>query len=211
MRLPLSALVLVALVLTACSGGGGDDKTAETKHHEATTTTATVADLKLTRGEVAVASAGGDVTLDEKTQQAVVDAAKSYIDAAVISPVSDGKVGKDYDGLFDSAVSANATGPDRAALTDDGIPKATKKPTVTATPVRIDALADKDGKVVLLGATFDVDVRATSAGGAVTVHRTNELTYAPVDNGWKITAYRVSVERATPEGSTSSTAETTTP
>src|SRR5689334_18463228 len=114
MRLPrLSALVLVALVLTACSGGGGDDKTAETKHHEATTTSATVADLQLTRGEVAVASAGGDVTLDEKTQQAVVDAAKSYIDAAVISPVSDGKVGKDYDGLFDSAVSANATGPDR--------------------------------------------------------------------------------------------------
>jgi hypothetical protein len=164
----------------------------------------------LTRGEVAVASAGGDVALDEATQQAVVDAAQAYVDAATIAPLMTGTVGDGYDALFDAAVSTNATGPDRAALTDDGIAVATKSPEVTATPVRIDALADKDGKILLLGATFDVDVRAESAGGPMSVHRTNELTYAPVDGTWKITAYHVDVQRDTPEGATSTTADTTT-
>ena len=204
-----SVLVLVALALVACSGGD-DDNSTEKSEKSSTSTTAAAADLELTRGEVAVASAGGDVSLDEATQQAVVAAAQSYIDAAVLSPLTDGKVGDGYDALFDTSVSTNATGPDRAALTDDGIDKATKSPEVTATPVRIDALADKDGKVLLVGATFDVDVKAETAAGPLAVRRINQLTYAPVDGAWKMTAYHVDVTRDTAGDTTSSTADTTT-
>ena len=205
-----SVLVLAAaLTLAACSGGD-DDNSTEKSEKSTTSSTAVAADLALTRGEVAVASAGGDVALDEATQQAVVDAAQAYVDAATIAPLTTGKVGDGYDALFDTSVSTNATGPDRPALTEDGVPEATKSPEVTATPVRIDALADKDGKVLLVGATFDVDVRAEGAGGPMSVHRTNELTYAPIDGTWKITAYRVDVQRDTPEGATSTTADTTT-
>ncbi|HEX5095912.1 MAG TPA: hypothetical protein VFX21_07865, partial [Acidimicrobiia bacterium] len=71
-----SVLVLVAaLALVACSGGD-DDNSTEKSEKSTTSSTAVAADLTLTRGEVAVASAGGDVALDEATQQAVVDAAQ---------------------------------------------------------------------------------------------------------------------------------------
>jgi hypothetical protein len=210
MRLrPVLLLAVAALALAACSGGG-DAETANTKPDRTTTTTTVSADVTLTRGEIAVASAGGEVVLDEPTQQAVIEAAQRYVDIATVAPLMTGKVGDGYDALFDAAVSTSAIGPDRAALTDDGIPRVESDTAVTATPVRVDALADKDGKVLLLGATFDVDVRAESADGPMTVHRSNELTYTPAEGGgWKITAYRVSVQRDTPAGTTVTTAETT--
>jgi hypothetical protein len=72
--------------------------------------------------------------------------------------------------------------------------------------VRIDALADKDGRVLFVATSFDLDVRTRSADGPVTLHRTNELTFAPVDASWLVTAYRVTVERDVPEtGSTTTT------
>lgn len=211
MRLrPVLLLAVAALTLAACSGGGNDAETTNTKPDRTTTTTTVSADVTLTRGEIAVASAGGDVVLDEPTQQAVIEAAQQYVDIATVAPLMTGKVGDGYDALFDAAVSPNATGPDRAALTDDGIPRVKSDTAVTATPVRVDALADKDGKVLLLGATFDVDVRGVTTDGPMTVHRTNELTYAPAEGGgWKITAYRVSVQRDTPTGTTATTVETT--
>ena len=198
MRTPLLVgVVVAALALSACSGDDDDDNATESTRKEATTTSTTMADAEvaLTRGAAVVASAGGDIALDEATQAAVVTAAQQYVDSAIISPLNGGTVAAEYDALFDTAVQANAIGADRAVLTDEGIPVPTETPAITATPVAIDALAGGDGTLALLATSFSVTVDAETASGPVAVRRTIELTYAKTNEIWLVTAYRVSVER----------------
>lgn len=212
MRSPHLALAAVAVLavaglgLSACSG---DDDNAEPAGERQTTTTTApdpAAEVALTRGETIVASAGGDVALDEATQQAVIGAAQAYVDAAVVAPLNDGAVADGYDALFDSFVQASAIEADRAVLTDEGIPAPTASPAVTATPVRIDALAAPDGSVTLLATSFNIEITAETASGPISVRRATELTFAAgPDGGWLVTAYRVNVERDLPETGASTT------
>lgn len=210
MRSPHLALaVTAALVLSACSGDDDSEPAGERERPATTTTVAAPADVELERGEAVVASAGGDIVLDEATQQALVDVAQRYVDAAVLQPLADGTVGDEYALLFDANVQASATGTDRAVLTDEGIPTPESTPTVTATPVRIDALAGPDGTLALLAGTFELDIDAESASGPVGIRRATELTLAPgTDGNWLVSAYRVTVERDLPDaaGSTTTTA-----
>jgi hypothetical protein len=203
--LPRLAVALVcAAVIGACSGS---DSATPPKSKATTTTTTKAATVLLTGGEAVVASAGGDVPIDEATKQAVLDASQKYVDAAVLAPLVGGALGNDYAALFDAGVAAAATGVDRAALTDEGITPVTTSPTVTATPVRFDGLADGNGAVLLVATTFNLDVSGTTGTGPLTLHRTNELTFAPgPTGGWLITAYRVSVARDNGPGTTPTTA-----
>ena len=201
----LPFLAFLALVTVSC-GGGDDDGDAKTESSTTASTTVAPLEFELERGDVAVASTGGDVALDEKVQEAVVDASQKYIELAVLGPIVDGEVGKGYGKLFDASVKDAATGADRAGLTDAGIPQATGTPTITSTPVRVDAIADGFGQILLLATTFDVDVRAETKNGDMSVVRNNELTFAPGANGkWLVTAYRVSAKRDLPKAKTTTT------
>jgi hypothetical protein len=194
---------VAALFLVACSSGS----TAEPKASKATTTTVAPTVIVLTRGDVVVQSAGGDVVVDEATQQTILAAAQHYVDVALVAPLRDGAVGEGYDTLFDAPVAANAAGADRAALSDEGIPPVTATPTITATPVRIDGLADRDGHLQLVATTFTVAVQGTTASGPLTINRSVELTFTPGPEGnWRITAYRVSVGREAADTATATTA-----
>ena len=197
-------VVPVALALGACSSGSAS----ESDDAPTTSTTVPAATVLLQQGETVVASAGPEVALDDATRQAVLDATQRYVDDAVLAPLAQGAVGPNYAALFDAPVSANATGPDRAALTDEGITTVTAAPTVTATPVRFDALANRDGATELVATSFTLDVRGETAAGPITLQRTTELTFAPVNGTWLVTAYRVGVTRQTPDGTTSTTAAT---
>jgi hypothetical protein len=197
------AAVAAACVLVACSDGS----TAEPKASRATTTTMAPTVVPLTRGDVGVQSAGPDVVLDEPTMQAILGAAQHYVDVALVAPLHDSAVGPGYDTLFDAPVAGSAGGADRAALTDEGIPPVTATPNVTTTPVRIDGLADRDGKLQLAATTFSVTVQGTTAAGTLTINRSTELTFAPAPDGtWHITAYRVSAAREVADASTTTTA-----
>lgn len=196
-------VLAAALATSACRGSDA----AESEPDASTTTTSTGAAVALTAGEAVVASAGPDVVLDEPTKQALVATSQSYVDTAVLAPLLDGAVGAGYEALFDGAVAANATGVDRAALTDEGISPVTESPTVTSTPVRIDGLADGSGGVQLMATSFTLAVEGETAAGPLTIQRTTELTFAPGANGaWLITAYRVSVTRETAGDTTTTTA-----
>ena len=95
---------------------------------------------------------------------------------------------------------------DRAALTDEGITAVTASPTVTASSVRFDGLADSGGKVQLVATTFTLDIKGATAAGPLAVQRSADLTFAPAAGGiWLITAYRVAVVRQEPDGSTTTT------
>jgi hypothetical protein len=132
--IPATLASVLALALAACSSGGASESSDTSA--KKTTTTKPAATVLLTQGDSAVASAGSDVALDDATRQAVLDASQRYVDAAVLEPLVKGAVGTAYTGLFDASVSASAAGPDRAALTDEGITTVTTSPTVTASPVR---------------------------------------------------------------------------
>jgi hypothetical protein len=197
-RLALVSVVAAALVaplpLAACSGDD-DGKSGASR----TTTTDVQADVTLRRGDVVVASAGPDVQLDETTQRAVVAVAQRYLDGAVLAPFLAGEVGRRYPQLFDTGVRAAAEGPDRAALTDGGVGRATRSPEVRVSPVRIDALAGPDGAIVYVAASFTVDITARTSAGRVGVHRSAELTMTPPDGErMLVTGYRVSVRRDLP-------------
>jgi hypothetical protein len=199
----LASLAALTLVATACSGGKDDTKATKAT----TSTTAKPAVVRLTRGDVAVQSAGGDVALDDATQQAVLAAAQRYVDAAVVGPLTKGVVGTDYPTLFDAGVATAANGPDRAALTDEGVPKVTAAPKVTAVPVRIDALADGNGQLQLLAATFTLAIEGATGAGPLTINRNVELTLTRnPDGNMVISAYRVGVARNVADATTTTTA-----
>ncbi len=193
-------VLVLAGLLVACSGGAK-----KSKPHTTTTTTAPP-NVALTKGDVHVESAGPDTTIDDATQQAILGAAQRYVDAAVLSPLQQGRVGDGFDALFDAGVKNAATGPDRATLTDDGIGKATKPLDATASPVRIDGLADQGGKLLYLGTTFLLTVDTVTTDGPLRLFRNVELTFAPAFGKWFVTAYRVTVVRTAPNATTSSTA-----
>jgi hypothetical protein len=202
--IPAALATVLALALAACSSGGASESSDTSA--KKTTTTKPAATVLLTQGESAVASAGPDVALDDATRQAVLDASQRYVDAAVLEPLTKGAVDTAYPGLFDASVSASATGPDRAALTDEGITTVTTSPTVTASPVRFDGLADANGAVQFVATTFTLDVKGATAAGPLAVQRSADLTFAPGAGGtWLITAYRVAVVRQEPDGSTTTT------
>jgi hypothetical protein len=194
----------VAGVLSACSGSDAKESDAPAR---TTTTTTKAATVLLTGGEAVVASAGPDVPIDEATKQAVLDLSQKYVDIAVLAPLVDGAVGAEYPTLFDAGVNPNATGVDKAALTEEGTAQVTTSPTVTATPVRFDGLADANGSLLLVATTFDLDITGETTNGPLQIHRTNQLTFAPVNGAWIITAYRVGVQHATPDATTSTTVE----
>jgi hypothetical protein len=204
-RTLLASVAAMSLLVTACSGGKDDAKDTSAT----TSTTSKPTAVQLARGDVAVQSAGGDVALDDTTQQAVLATAQHYVDAAVVGPLTQGAVGTDFPALFDPSVAAAANGPDRAALTDEGVPKITAKPAVSAAPVRIDALADNHGQVQLLAATFTLAIQGATAAGPLTINRNVELTLTRnPDGNMLISAYRVSVGREVADATTATTAAT---
>lgn len=206
----VTCALLFAAGVAACGGGDDDDvataTTDDTEPESTTTTTEVTAGVALALGDVAVASTGPETALDDATKAAILAATQKYVDTAVTTPLLTGAVGEGYDALFDATVAASATGADRAVLTDEGITPVNATPTVAATPVRIDALADGAGALVFLAASFNVDVSGVTDAGPLTINRLNELTLAPGPNGtWPVTAYRVSVTRTTPDAATTTT------
>jgi hypothetical protein len=56
-------------------------------------------------------------------------------------------------------------------------------------------MGDQTGKLVLVAATFGVDVNGTGSSGPLKISRLAELTFAPEGGRWVVTAYRVGVDR----------------
>jgi hypothetical protein len=186
---PLAVLIaLLSFALVAC--GGGDDKKAKpTVIPEGST-------LKLTAGDVQVAAAGPPGTLADADKTAIIEALKKYIVAATIDPLHGKKVG-DLSGVFtaEAAASVAGAGPDRAAAIDEGMPKATAVVKATTPPVPMVALSDATGAINLVGTTLFLDVTTKASGGAVHLLRSGELVLKRDAGAWKISSYRLTVNR----------------
>jgi hypothetical protein len=192
----LVVVAVVALVLANLAGSGNSGGNEKPKH------VANNIGLVLKIGKVNVQSAGPPPRVKSSVKQAVLDASQTYVDDAVLAPLDKGKLDPAYAKIFDLGVRNSATGSDRATLTEVRTGKV-KAPKATATTVSLDAMGDQTGKLVLVAATFGVDVNATGSGGPVKIQRFAELTFAPEGNRWLVTAYRVGVTRKLPASTTS--------
>ena len=203
MLLPRRLVVLLALVvaLAACGGSGKHQAKASANG----TPKVSNKETDLTVGTVTVETAGPDVNLGKPQQKAVLAASQTYLDSAVIAPLTSGAVGAGFAPLFDPSIRGAATGADNATLTDAPIGKV-KKFNQTASPVAISALADGSGAFVYLASNFTVNVKATTADGPATLTKNVELTFAPAGSKWTVTAYRVTALRKLPASTASSTA-----
>jgi hypothetical protein len=199
-RAPVAVLLaVISVALVACSGG--DDAAAKKTAVPAGST------LKLEAGDVQVAAAGPPGTLSDADRQAIVETLKKYIVAATIDPLHGRKIG-DLSGVFTAEAAASLAGPDRAAAVDEGMPKATSVVKATTPPVAMVALSDPTGAIDLVGTTLFLDVNAKATGGPVRVLRTGELVLRRDAGAWKISSYKLSVNRTgsgLPAPTTSST------
>jgi hypothetical protein len=193
----LSAALIV--VLAAC-GGGGDEKAKPAK-------TSTGASIDLTAGDVRVEAAGTPGTLAEADKTAIVDTLKQYVSAVSVNPLEGKPVG-DLSSIFTAEASASLQGPDGAAATDEGLPKATAKVVAKAPPVALTALSDPSGAIDLVGATVYLYVDTKAAGGPIHILRSGELVLRRDAGAWKIASYKLSVDR-TGTGVTAATTPTT--
>jgi hypothetical protein len=196
----LSCLVFVALA--GCSGGGDDSGKAQGVTAEKSAI-GTAAALKL--GAIDLQAVGAPPSLDKQTQAALLAGAQTYVDSAVYEPLQSGKVGAKYATLFDTSIRTAATDTDAPAMTETNVGKVDDYK-ATSTPVAVSGLADGLGGILYLSTNFDVNVKATTAAGPLTIKRSVELTWAPNGKQWTVTAYRTAATHKLPKRTTTTTA-----
>ena len=184
--LSTASLCALAVAVAACSGGGGKSAS--------TSTTRSGTAVTIAAGPVTIAASGAAATLSDADRTAVVDTVRRYVTAASIDPLQGRPVGE-LAVVFTPSATTQVKGPDRAAMLDDELPKATGKVTATATPLAMTALSDPTGAIVLVGVNLDLHLRAAAAKGPVDVKRTGALVLAKDGDSWKIASFRVTVDR----------------
>jgi hypothetical protein len=189
------AIAIIAVVIALVAGGGSDSK----KAAPPATTAAPSTTANLTLGNVSTATAGPPAQLSPDQAQAVLKVVNDYVHEATIDPLRTAKPAGDLSGLFAAGALAEATGPGRAVMVDEGLPKVTGDLTVNAKPVDVVGLADQGGAIVLATATLDLDVTGDAhvKAGPLHVIRRGSLVLSPDLTGtWKVTSFDVSVARA---------------
>ena len=144
-------LAVVAVVALGGGGDGDDTRGANRRSEQAVPNTNVV----LRAGEVTADSAGPPVTVSPEQSAAVIDTIGAYLEAATVKPLRSAQPAADLSAVFDPAALARATGVDRAAMVDEGLPKVTGDLDVVSTPVPITGLGDQDGNLVLVTAGID--------------------------------------------------------
>jgi hypothetical protein len=181
------AALLVGLSAAACSGGGSSQAAT-------TTTTTPRARVRVTPGLVSVASAGPAAQLSDADRTAVLAAVGDYVRDATIAPL-EGKPVPDVAALLAASAAPALAGPERDALLDADVPRATARIVPTLQPVNLRGLADAGGGIDLVGSTLDLTVQTHAAGGPITIHRSGELMFTRDAGAWKILSFKLAVTR----------------
>ncbi len=175
------------------------------------------ATVTVTLGDRSVASAGPDASISDEQAQGIVAVVKQYVKLASVQPIKKGTPVGDLGAVFGTAVAPRLSGPDRAVLVDEGLPKARANITAAAQPLALVGLGDPQGKLVLITAKLDLDIatKVVKKGPKLAIHRTGALIFEPDGSAWKITGYDLAVTRAgggvdTPATSSSTTSTTRT-
>jgi hypothetical protein len=195
--LAAASLAIAATVFAGCSGG--DDNTSSSGSSPSSTAApAAKTNVAIPLGEVITDSAGAPAQFTPEQSQSVMKVVSDYLTLATIGPLRTAKPAGELSGLFDGRALAAVTGVDRAVLLDEGLPEVTGVLNVLGQPVRIVALADQGGGIVLATATLDVAIEGVTEvrGAPLRILRKGDLVLAPDAGGaWKVTGYNLAVAR----------------
>jgi hypothetical protein len=199
------AVLVIAGGAFALTSGGGGKSGPEFK-------ASTAVDLKAGDTKVEFLGFSGPAFPPEVRDQ-VLSSLGTYVEDGIVKALRTGKADDaGLDTVFDAAATARLTGPERATLLDEGLPKAVGEISVTTPAVAMTALADKGDALVLISASVDFKVKARAEKGTITIQRTGSFVFAPDEGGaWKITGWTLSVTRggnALPAGPASATTTT---
>lgn len=196
------AIALIAVAVVVVSSGS--------KQKKPTFKASTSVDLKL--GDLSVASVTGTGTLDADTGNLLLKQIGNYVEEGVVRPLRKGKADETkLDPIFDLAALSRLKA-DRAVLLDEGLPKAVGEVKITAPPVNMLGLSSGLA-FVAVSTSIDLDIRARTTKGTVTIHRKGTLVFEKSQSGqWVITGWTLHVDRAGPgvEVTTSTAPATTT-
>ena len=190
------AAVVVVLLLVAVwaiflrddGDSGGED--------EASGTGPTV--VQVDSGDVVSETVGPAAPFPEDQRDVIVQQVRDYIEAATVEPLRSGKAAKGLEKIFDPAALTALQGPDGAVMLDQGLPKVTGKLKAISQPVAINALADNTGAWIMASARLNLDVTGGLDDGTLKIVRTGELLFVPDAEGWKVTAFDITVDRSGP-------------
>ncbi len=189
-------MVTGIVALAGCGGGGSDD---QGKRAAPSTTVVPNTNVSLQLGDVSADSAGPPAQVTPEQSQAILKVVGDYLTAATVKPLRSAQPADDVSSLFGAGALARVTGPDRAVMVDEGLPKVTGDLNVTAQPIAVVGLADQGGAIVLATATIDLDIQGvtTTKADPLRIVRKGDLVLSPDPSGaWKVTAFNVAVARS---------------
>lgn len=199
----MTAVVLALALVAGCSGGGDDeaserDETSSTAF-EQPTVALDVRTAELVSSRAARAALGDDVTSD------ITEVVEDLLLITSAGPLTLGRAGPGFAELFTPDAGARAAGPDRAAMFDEGLPSfGTLEPSNTS--IGITALNGPfDNAPAFAVVDLQWDVGGSRRPGDRVV-RTGELSLLLGEDGWKIAAYDLHVERTVDDETTTTTA-----
>lgn len=164
------------------------------------------ADLSLEVGSaVVVSDTQGQAELEDPARSEVLEVVTRFLERASMEPMITGSVGDDIEGLLTAEVAEQLAAGDRSAVVDEGLPPSGEV-AVVRSAVDLSGLA-AGTEVQLVVARFDLEL---AGDDGTSLHRRGELTVVPVDEGWRIAAYDLTVDRVVPDASAdrSTTTET---
>ena len=202
----LLAVLAIGGGVLALSGGGSDDRKAEPKLDASTS-------VDLEAGTATIESVGFPIDFPPDVRDQLLATMGAYVDRAIVSPLRTGTADEArLAEIFDAPAVARLATPERGVLVDEGFPNAVGKIKVTAPPVALTALIERDGRIVLASTAIDLQITARAEKGTIKIHRGGSLVYVPDGSGgWKITAWTLVVERSGPGVTVPTTVPTTAP
>jgi hypothetical protein len=204
-RAAWSLAVATALSLAACSQSSAErTATPTTTVPPPPSTALELPQLpRFTLGDSDIQAVDTPAELPANVRTEVQSLLDRYLNNTLVIPLRSGEPVGDVSGLFAVPALDRLSGPDRAALFDEGLPKPEKVHVDEAT-ANLTALVGPDG-VAVLAAAIRIVVTATIDGGTLSIERTGELQLSSEGNGWKVSGYDISATRIGPGGVVTST------
>jgi hypothetical protein len=197
-KVRLLRAVAVVAVLAAGSGAACSKDKPKALPKPPSTTTTTRPEFKLVVASVDVQSMKEGAALSDKVRADVTATLSSYLEKAVVEPLSTGQAAVGLDAVFSPVALARLVpgSPDRAALVEEPVAPAGSVAPDKA-DVALTALAGQDGEVAVVTAKVDFAVVLTAGTGRLRLQRTGEVALVQVAGGWRIDSYDVVSKRDT--------------
>ncbi|HEX2273786.1 MAG TPA: hypothetical protein VHG90_07930 [Acidimicrobiales bacterium] len=136
--------------------------------------------------------------LPDDVRAKVTATLERYLADAVVGPLRSGQPAADLGPVFTAAALARLNGPDRAALVDEGLPRAARLRSEAAT-ARLGALAGADQAVTVVTAAVTLRLH-TGGAESVAIVRTGDLVLVPDGDAWKVDGYDIRTARDSADG-----------